>query len=228
MKLTDKESCLIYLFNILDKLSYYIDVKNYKMELSNIVFWYNFSLKNLFLVEDVEKILENKLSNIKLKLGDYILFLDLIDMTNNWDYDENVNILFDQVVSSFYKLLNLFSDKRLNKLVIERYYDLLFKKMWVDYLNDDYYLLYCYNNLNKYYNLKVSVYNFLDYNGIGFNRDIDEYSLIDFFNIIGNYFQLPLIDDVLIDNSINRDIVSKKCDNKRIFDKFSKIFISRR
>lgn len=185
-----------YLKSILDRIKAHgIDVSNYYNELDTIIDNYekhkkselNIPEEKLHLTVNVDSEYElsinlNFLSN---KLNWCVLFLSLMDITENWDLDINIDETFYLVYNNVENILEYIYDIDIQEKVVIKYYDLILKKILKDYKDNKYDYLEEYNDLKKNNYLKNSVMRFLENENIVFNGNIDCYNLKD---IIEKFF----------------------------------------
>lgn len=175
---------------------YKIDVSDYEILLENMVSKYNenkrmeYSYNGITLKflewSDFEEEFFHNLTKFEILLAEHELFsfLDLIHSTERWDIEDN----FDSIYTSihFDKLFELSGDENFQKLILERYYILFFKKLIKDY-NNNMTLINIYNNLDQQPYLKNAITNFIkQYLDIG-EFVLDHSCLIDVFSKLSDF-----------------------------------------
>lgn len=110
----------------------------------------------------------------RFELEDYILFLDLMHSTNNWDLDKNIDDIFQKISNRQYFIDNFYS-LNIQKLIIEKYHMLLLKKILIDYKNNDTKYLHTYKNLRNFPHLETTLRNYLIMNQLTTKIDLEEY-----------------------------------------------------
>ena len=203
-----------YLKSVLDRTKVYgIDVSNYYNELDTIIGNYekhkkselNIPKDKLHLTVNVnsEYELSINLNFLSIKLNWCVLFLSLMDITENWDLDINIDETFYSIYNNVDKILEYIYDVDIQESIIVKYYDLILKKILKDYKDNKYDYLEEYNDLKKNNYLKNSVMRFLENENIVFNGNIDCYNLKD---IIEKFF-VP-------NNNIKEEIVIEEKESK--------------
>lgn len=204
-----------YLKSVLDRTKVYgIDVSNYYNELDTIIGNYekhkkselNIPEDKLHLTVDIdsEHELSINLNFLSIKLNWCTLFLSLIDVTENWDLDINIDETFDAVYNNVENILEYIYDVDIQEKVIIKYYDLILKKILKDYKDNKYDYLEEYNNLKKNSYLKDSVMRFLKNKNIIFDKNINCYNLKD---IIERVYVTDNKEEIVIDEEFKNDIV---------------------
>ena len=146
---------------------------------------------------NLELELNNNLENLKEHLKEEVLLIELMNATNDW----NLNIDIDELFYAINKkdIFKKFANLELQQLFISRYHDLLLKKIIIDYqLGDETYLK-KYENLEAMPLLNNSIKKFCEYNGI----------------TLTNTYDLKIILDEILDFFKNKDIIN---DNTEIME----------
>lgn len=109
---------------------------------------------------NLELELNNNLENLKEHLKEEILLIELMNATNDWNLNIDIDELFYAInKKDFFKK---FANLELQQLIISRYHDLLLKKIIIDYqLKDETYLK-KYENLEAMPLLNNSIKNFVN------------------------------------------------------------------
>lgn len=181
-----------FLRKSLDELcGYGIDIEFYKSKLDTAIVDYESSKKreldNEFsrldgkMVADLENSAEVSLCLELEKLSNslvwYMLFLDLMHVTDDWNLEVKINDVFSRIYNKLDKVLECFVSIDLQKKVISRYYDLVLKKLLIDYENNSCEHIDEFDNLGKNVYLTDSVNRYFRYNNIWVDGRIDSYSL---------------------------------------------------
>ncbi len=185
-----------YLKRMLDRVKAYgIDISEYYNELYNIIDDYEKKKKNelnipkdklhLTMNVDSEYELSINLNFLSIKLNWCTLFLSLMDITENWNLDIDIDETFYLVYNNVESILESIYDIDIQEKVVIKYYDLILKKILKDYKENKYNYLEEYNDLTKNNYLKDSVMRFLRNKNIVFDENINCYSLKD---IIEKFF----------------------------------------
>ena len=204
-----------YLKSILDRIKAHgIDVSNYYNELDTIIGNYEKHKKSeLNIPEDKLHLTLNVNSEYELsinlnflsnKLNWCALFLSLMDATENWNLDINIDETFDAVYNNVENILEYIYDVEIQEKVIIKYYDLILKKILKDYKDNKYDYLEEYNDLKKNNHLKNSVMRFLENKNIIFDKNINCYNLRD---IIERVYVTDNKEEIVIDEEFKNDIV---------------------
>ena len=162
-----------YLKSVLDRVSSYgIDVSSYFDELNTIIDDYEDDKKieldkdddkiNLTMYSDPKFDLGAKLELFSVKIDWCILFLSLIDSTDSWNLDVNIDEVFSLVYNKIDSILENISDVDIQEKIVIRYYDLVLKKILKDYENKVYEYLNEYNDIDKYVYLMDSIKRYLE------------------------------------------------------------------
>ena len=149
-----------YLKSVLDRTKVYgIDVSNYYNELDTIIGNYEKHKKSelnipkdklhLTVNVDSEYELSINLNFLSIKLNWCALFLSLMDATESWDLDINIDETFYSIYNNVDKILEYIYDVDIQEKVIIKYYDLILKKILKDYKDNKYDYLEEYNDLKK-------------------------------------------------------------------------------
>ena len=126
---------------------------------------------------NLELELNNNLENLKEHLKEEILLIELMNATNDWNLNIDIDELFYAInKKDFFKK---FANLELQQLIISRYHDLLLKKIIIDYqLKDETYLK-KYENLEAMPLLNNSIKKFCEYNGITLTNTYDLKIILD-------------------------------------------------
>lgn len=226
-----------YLKSVLDRVSSYgIDVSSYFDELNTIIDDYEDDKKieldkdddkiNLTMYSDPKFDLCAKLELFSVKIDWCILFLSLIDSTDSWNLDVNIDEVFSLVYNKIDSILENISDVDIQEKIVIRYYDLVLKKILKDYDNKVYEYLDEYNDIDKYVYLMDSVKRYLESKNIVLEDRISSYSLEDIINIVYNGNRNNKVESLeSMDDSTKKDIVvvdkdetDGRVDNNSFFD----------
>ena len=141
---------------------------------------------NLTMYSDPKFDLGAKLELFSVKIDWCILFLSLIDSTNSWNLDVNIDEVFSLVYNKIDSILENISDVDIQEKIVIRYYDLVLKKILKDYENKVYEYLNEYNDIDKYVYLMDSVKRYLESKNIVLEDRISSYSLDDIIKKVYN------------------------------------------
>ena len=186
-----------YLKSVLDRVSSYgIDVSSYFDELNTIIDDYEDDKKieldkdddkiNLTMYSDPKFDLCAKLELFSVKIDWCILFLSLIDSTDSWNLDVNIDEVFSLVYNKIDSILENISDVDIQEKIVIRYYDLVLKKILKDYDNKVYEYLDEYNDIDKYVYLMDSIKRYLESKNIVIEDSISNYNLDDIIKKVYN------------------------------------------
>ena len=117
---------------------------------------------NLTMYSDPKFDLGAKLELFSVKIDWCILFLSLIDSTDSWNLDVNIDEVFSSVYNKIDSILENISDVDIQEKIVIRYYDLVLKKILKDYENKVYEYLNEYNDIDKYVYLMDSIKRYLE------------------------------------------------------------------
>ena len=186
-----------YLKSVLDRVSSYgIDVSSYFNELNTIIDDYEDD-KKIELDKEDDKIkltmdsepefdLGVELEVFSVKIDWCILVLSLIDFTDSWNLDVNIDKVFFLVYNNIDNILEYISDVDIQEKIVIRYYDLVLKKIFKDYENKVYEYLDEYNDIDKYVYLMDSIKRYLESKNIVLEDSISSYSLEDIIKKVYN------------------------------------------
>ena len=186
-----------YLKSVLDRVSSYgIDVSSYFNELNTIIDDYEDD-KKIELDKEDDKIkltmdsepefdLGVELEVFSVKIDWCILVLSLIDSTDSWNLDVNIDKVFFSVYNKIDNILEYISDVDIQEKIVIRYYDLVLKKILKDYDNKVYEYLDEYNDIDKYVYLMDSIKRYLESKNIVLEDSINSYNLEDIIKKVYN------------------------------------------
>lgn len=186
-----------YLKSVLDRVSSYgIDVSSYFNELNTIIDDYEDD-KKIELDKEDDKIkltmdskpefdLGVELEVFSVKIDWCILVLSLIDSTDSWNLDVNIDKVFFSVYNKIDNILEYISDVDIQEKIVIRYYDLVLKKIFKDYENKVYEYLEEYNDIDKYVYLMDSIKRYLESKNIVLEDSINSYNLEDIIKKVYN------------------------------------------
>ena len=227
-----------YLRNVLERVSSYgIDVGSYLNKLNMIIDDYEDNKKVKLDVDDddinlvfgnnsLEIDLSVKLEMFSVKIDWCILVLSLIDSTDSWSLDINIDKVFSLVYNKIDNIFEYVYDVDIQEKIVTRYYDLILKKILKDYENKVYEYLNEYNDIDKYVYLMDSVKRYLESKNIVLEDRISSYSLEDIINIVYNGNRNNKVESLeSMDDSTKKDIVvvdkdetDGRVDNNSFFD----------
>ncbi len=147
MQIIDNLNKIEYLANQLLRLRELgLDVLSYQKKFESVVKTYEQQIKEnqneddekitLKLYENFEVYLAVELDKIETKLHNHFLLLKLIDLTKNWDTSVSLES-FDEIEKNITKIVMLFPSVKKQKEILQKYHDLLWKKMMYDYQQED-------------------------------------------------------------------------------------------
>ncbi len=146
--------------------SYSIDVTVYQNMLEDIVVGYETKKKeaseakeiSLDLKGNSEMQLAVDLGKLEYNMAPYCLFLELMHATKTWDFNEDIDSMFELLHGMVdHKLLDKFYQISLQELIVEKYHQLILMKIMQDYEKGECEYLEQYRNLRKHPYLKDSV-----------------------------------------------------------------------
>ena len=135
---------------------------------------------------DLEFDLGVELEVFSVKIDWCILVLSLIDSTDSWNLDVNIDKMFFSVYNKIDNILEYISDVDIQEKIVIRYYDLVLKKILKDYENKVYEYLNEYNDIDKYVYLMDSIKRYLESKNIVLEDSISSYSLEDIIKKVYN------------------------------------------
>ncbi len=177
----DNLETIKYLKDTLNRLEQYGSFTQYQNRLQNIIEEYDKKSEkeeNGLILETENKELElfQKLEQLKFDLTIPILFLKWMDLTEDWELEVDLSS-FDTIENKLAELLTLFPKIEKQEKYLQKYYDLLLKKIIQEYLNGNETYLIPYSNLKERPYLVHSIESFLKSKNLSLESKIENYDL---------------------------------------------------
>ena len=117
-----------------------------------------------------------ELMNLEMDLEIYILFLELIHLTEDWNLDVNLE-KFNIIENKLEKIVLTFGDINLQKEIYKRYHNLLLKKILNDYQEEKEEYINYYQDLKKFPYLIESIQSYGTSSFISLPEHLENYTL---------------------------------------------------
>lgn len=117
-----------------------------------------------------------ELMKLEMDLEIYILFLELIHLTEDWNLDVNLE-KFDIIENKLEKIVLSFGDMDLQKEIYKRYHNLLLKKIIQDYQEEKEEYINYYQDLKKFPYLIESIQSYGKANFLSLPDHLENYIL---------------------------------------------------
>ncbi len=192
-----------YLKKVIEELKAYpISLEKESQKLDLLIS--NYKLKkekeesvSLNLYGNPETELSVELMKLEMDLEIYILFLELIHLTENWDLNVNLE-KFDMIENKTEKLILTFGNMDLQKEIYKRFHNLLLKKIIQDYQEEKEEYINYYQDLKKFPYLIESIQSYGKANHLSLPEHLENYTLD---TILEDYFILSKQDLISIEEN---------------------------